>query len=189
MSRGPELAGRTVVVLGGSSGIGLETARRARSEGADVVLTGRNPEHLEQAALELGARSSAAFDAAEIERLERFFNELPTPIDHVMVTSGRPYYARLADIDFSRARRNADEELWLPLHISRCAVGKVRPGGTILLMGGTGGRRPAAGPLNRGVHRRDTGARPSARDRARAHPHQPDRARLRRHAAVGLGAW
>src|SRR4029077_5665343 len=100
MSRGPELAGQKVVVIGGSSGIGLETARRARSEGADVILTGRNPERLEQAAREVGARSSAAFDAADFERLERFFNELPAPIDHIMVTSGGPYYARLADIDF-----------------------------------------------------------------------------------------
>jgi Zn-dependent alcohol dehydrogenase len=39
----PELAGQTVVVIGGSAGIGLETARRARAEGAEVILTGRDP--------------------------------------------------------------------------------------------------------------------------------------------------
>ena len=38
--REPELAGQTVVVIGGSSGIGLETARRARTEAADVILAG-----------------------------------------------------------------------------------------------------------------------------------------------------
>ena len=48
-------AGQTVVVIGGSAGIGLETARRARAEGADVVLTGRDPERLERAAAELDA--------------------------------------------------------------------------------------------------------------------------------------
>src|SRR5215470_20038905 len=42
IQREPELLGQTVVVIGGSSGIGLETARRARAEGADVILTGRN---------------------------------------------------------------------------------------------------------------------------------------------------
>ena len=46
----PELLGQTVVVIGGSAGIGLETARRARAEGAGVILTGRNPEHLRHAA-------------------------------------------------------------------------------------------------------------------------------------------
>ena len=50
VSREPELAGQTVVLLGGSSGIGFETAKRARSEGADVILSGRNPERVEHAA-------------------------------------------------------------------------------------------------------------------------------------------
>lgn len=147
MSRGPELAGQTVVVIGGSSGIGLETARRARSEGANVVLAARNPERLERAARELGALSSTAFDATDFERLDRFLDELPTPIDHIMVSSGGPYYARLADIDFARARRNVDEVLWLPLQIARRAVGKVRPGGTLLFISGTGGRRAATSAL------------------------------------------
>jgi NAD(P)-dependent dehydrogenase (short-subunit alcohol dehydrogenase family) len=143
----PELLGQIVVVIGGSAGIGLETARRARAKGAKLILTGRNPERLEHAARDLGAQSSAAFDATDFERLERFVDELPTPIDHVMVTAGRPYYARLADIDFVQARRNVDAHFWLPLHIARRAVGKVRPGGTLLFIGGTGGRRPAAGAL------------------------------------------
>lgn len=147
VSREPALAGQTVVVIGGSSGIGLETARRARSEGANVVLTGRDPERLKDAARELGALSSAAFDATDFERLGRFFDELPTPIDHVLLTAGSPYYARLADIDFARARRNVDQEFWLRLHTARRAVGKVRAGGTLLFIGGTGGRRPGAGPL------------------------------------------
>jgi NAD(P)-dependent dehydrogenase (short-subunit alcohol dehydrogenase family) len=141
------LAGQTVVVIGGSSGIGLETARLARSEGAAVILVGRDPEHLERAARDVGAVSSAAFDATDFERLGRFFDELPGPVDHVMTSAGGPYYARLADIDFARARREADEHLWLPLHIARRAVGKVRGGGTLLFIGGTGGRRPSAAPL------------------------------------------
>jgi NADP-dependent 3-hydroxy acid dehydrogenase YdfG len=56
----PELLGQTVVILGGSAGIGLETARRARAEGADVILTGRDPERLAAAAHDVGARSTAA---------------------------------------------------------------------------------------------------------------------------------
>ena len=78
--RGSQLVGQTVVVIGGSAGIGLETARLARAEGAEVVLTGRNHERLQHAALELDALSSAAFDATDFDRLKRFFNELLTPI-------------------------------------------------------------------------------------------------------------
>jgi len=50
--RQPELLGQTVVVIGGSAGIGFETARRARGEGANVILTGRNADRLQRAATE-----------------------------------------------------------------------------------------------------------------------------------------
>jgi short-subunit dehydrogenase len=53
--REPELTGQTVVVIGGSAGIGLETAGRARAEDADVILTARNHDRLQRAAAELGA--------------------------------------------------------------------------------------------------------------------------------------
>jgi NAD(P)-dependent dehydrogenase (short-subunit alcohol dehydrogenase family) len=143
--RTPRLAGETVVVIGGSAGIGFETARTARAEGADVILTARNPERLEHAARELRALSSAAFDATDTERLEQFFQELATPIDHVLVTAGGPHYESLDEMDFSRARRFLDEHLMLPLRVARSATGKVRPGGTLLFVGGTGARRPAIG--------------------------------------------
>ena len=135
-----ELLGQTVVVIGGSAGIGLETARRARAEGADVILTGRSPERLERAAAELGAQRTLAFDATDFDRLERFFHELPTPIDHVLVTGPGPYYAPLADLDRERAHRDFDAHLWLAVAVAQHAVGRVRPGGTLLFMGGTGGR-------------------------------------------------
>jgi NAD(P)-dependent dehydrogenase (short-subunit alcohol dehydrogenase family) len=145
IQREPELLGQIVVVIGGSAGIGLETARRARAEGAEVILAGRNPDRLEHAARELGALSRAAFDAADAHRLAGFFQALPTPIDHVLVTAGRPYYTSLADMDFEQAHREVDEHLWLALHVAREAAGKVRPGGTLLFMSGTAARRPGVG--------------------------------------------
>jgi NAD(P)-dependent dehydrogenase (short-subunit alcohol dehydrogenase family) len=132
------------VVIGGSAGIGLETARRARAEGAEVILTARNPERLEQAAVEVGAHRTAAFDATDFDQLESFFSELP-PIDHVLVTGPGPYYAPLAEFDFEKARRDVESHLLLPIHVARDAANKVRPGGTLLFMGGTGGRRSAPG--------------------------------------------
>jgi NAD(P)-dependent dehydrogenase (short-subunit alcohol dehydrogenase family) len=139
------LAGQTVVVLGGSAGIGLETARAARAEGAEVVLAARNADRLRGAAQEVGARSSAAFDAADPEALERFFADLPTPVDHVMVTAGRPYYGPIADMDFAAARRSLDDHFWVAIHLARLATSAVRPGGTLVFMGGTGGRHTDVG--------------------------------------------
>jgi len=147
MEREPELLGQTVVVIGGSAGIGLETARRARAEGADVILAARNPERLEHAASELGALSTAAFDANDTAALEGFFEGLPGPIDHVLATGGGPYYAPLADMDFEEARRDLVKHPLLMLGVARYASPKVRPGGTLLFIGGTGGRKAAAGTL------------------------------------------
>ena len=144
-AREPELLGQTVVVIGGSAGIGLETARRARAEGADVILTGRDRARLEQAATEIGALSVAAFDATDFERLGTFFDELPTAIDHVLVTGPGPYYAPLAEFDVAAARRDVEAHLFLPMQVARAATRTVRPGGTLLFMGGTGGRSTAPG--------------------------------------------
>jgi len=143
--REPELLGQTVVVIGGSAGIGLETARRARAEGANVILTGRNPERLQRAASELAASASAAFDATDPASLDRFFRDLPPAIDHVLLTAGHPSYGRLLDMDLEQTRRTLDEYLVMAIQVARNAAVKMRPGGTLLLMGGTGGRRPSVG--------------------------------------------
>jgi NADP-dependent 3-hydroxy acid dehydrogenase YdfG len=102
--REPELLGQTVVVIGGSAGIRLETARRARAEGADVILTGRDLERLNRAPLDVDARSSAAFDANNAAALKQSFDGLPDRIDHVMVTAGGPTYGPLLEMDADQVR-------------------------------------------------------------------------------------
>jgi NAD(P)-dependent dehydrogenase (short-subunit alcohol dehydrogenase family) len=141
----PALAGQTLLVIGGSAGIGLETARLARAEGPDLILTARDPARLQEAGLGLGATSIAAFDATDFARLGRFFQELPGPVDHVLVTGPGPYYAPLAEFEVERARREVEAHLLLPIEVARNAREKVRAGGSLLFMGGTGGRRPAQG--------------------------------------------
>jgi NAD(P)-dependent dehydrogenase (short-subunit alcohol dehydrogenase family) len=143
--RKPELLDQTVVVIGGSSGIGLETARRARAEGASVILTGRNPERLQRAALELGAQRTATFDADEPDALHSFFRELPTAIDHVMVTAGAPHYGTALAMSPEEARHGLTDPLLLALEVARGAAPKMRPPGSLIFMGGTGARRPRAG--------------------------------------------
>ena len=140
----PALHGQTVLVIGGSAGMGLATARAARGEGADAIITARNPERLARAASEIGARS-AAFDATDPPALERFFAELPDPVDHILVTAGRPYYAPLAELELERAERSFDDHVWLAFRIAKLAQAKLRAGGTLTFIGGTGGRRPGIG--------------------------------------------
>ena len=87
------ILGQTLVVIGGSAGIGLETARRAGSEGANVILTARNAKRLTEAATAIGAQRTASFDANDTLALASFFEELEGPIDHLMVTAGGQHTA------------------------------------------------------------------------------------------------
>jgi NAD(P)-dependent dehydrogenase (short-subunit alcohol dehydrogenase family) len=137
----PALAGQTVVLIGGSAGIGLETAGRARAEGAEVVLTGRSPERLQNAAVEVDAHRTAAFDADDPAALERFFQDLPATIDHVLVTAGGPRYGPLLGMKRAEVLEALGHHVALDLEVARNAAPKMRPGGTLLFMGGTGGRR------------------------------------------------
>ncbi len=119
-----QLRGQTVLVIGGSAGIGLETARLARAEGADVIITARDADRLHRVGLELGA-SIAAFDATDFDRLGKFFGALASPVDHVLVAGGYD--------------GDADTQLLLPVNVARKAEGKVRAGGTVLFIGGAEG--------------------------------------------------
>ena len=181
----PELAGQTVVVIGGTSGIGLETARLARRAGADVIVTARDPDRLQRVGDELGART-AAFDATDFGRLGTFFDDLPTEVDHVLVTGPGPYYAPLSDFDLDAARRDVESHLLLPIQVARNAAGKVRAGRDPAVHGRH--RWPPHGGGIR-VHLGADGCAPrpdeGPRARARARPREPHRGRFRRHAVVG----
>ena len=153
-----ELLGQTVVVIGGSAGIGLETARRARAEGADVVLTGRNPERLHA-----GRRRArrAEHGGVRRHRLRRVSSgssqELPGPIDHVMVTAGGPVL-RAARRD--GLRRGAPRRRGAPL-----AAAPGRPSR----------RRQGAARRHAAVHRRHR--RPASGCRPRSSRRSPRRCR------------
>ena len=136
-----DLLGQTVVVIGGSSGMGLETARLARAHGAEVVLVARNADRLRAAAEQVGARHTEAFDLTDLARVEQFFADLPEPVDHIMVTGPGPYYSPLKDMDFAAASRDINERLLVTLAVARFGAAKMRPPGTLLFIGGTGGRR------------------------------------------------
>jgi NAD(P)-dependent dehydrogenase (short-subunit alcohol dehydrogenase family) len=140
-----QLAAQTLLVIGGSSGIGLATARRAHAEGAEVIITARDPERVQRVGLELDG-SIAAFDATDFHRLGTFFAALRAPIDHVLVTGPRHHDMSLADFDVEEARRELEAHLLLPLQVAREAAGKMRTGGTLIFVGCTDGRRAITGP-------------------------------------------
>jgi NAD(P)-dependent dehydrogenase (short-subunit alcohol dehydrogenase family) len=140
-----ELDGQTVLVIGGSAGIGLATARRALAEGARVIVTARNAQRLAEAATAVGALKTAAFDASDPDELKRFFEELEGPVDHVMVTAGAPVYGPVLQMSHTEALEAISAHALLAVDVARYARDRIRPGGTILLMGGTGARSVSSG--------------------------------------------
>jgi NAD(P)-dependent dehydrogenase (short-subunit alcohol dehydrogenase family) len=144
-SQPQDLLGQTAIVIGGSAGIGLETARLARAHGADVVLAARDPDRLRDAADQVDASRTAAFDVTDLARLERFFEDLPGPIDHIMVTGPGPYYSSLADMDLEAARRDVGDRIVTTLAVARYGAARMRSPGTLLFIGGTGGRQAGVG--------------------------------------------
>jgi NAD(P)-dependent dehydrogenase (short-subunit alcohol dehydrogenase family) len=144
MSNG-QLTGQTVVVLGGSSGIGLETARLAHQQGAEVILTGRDPERLDRAADDVGVCSASAFDVHDEHALKSFFDGLGAPVDHVVVTAGAPHYIPLLEMSRAQTLEAVGASVATYLSVARCAAPKMSPGGSLTFLGGTGGRRIGAG--------------------------------------------
>ena len=137
------LSGSTVVVIGGTSGIGLATARQARAADAKVIVTGRDQGRLDAARDELGA-TTATLDLGDPAGLSRFFAGLPAPVDHVLLSGGGPSYAPIAEMDFAQARDQLDH-LVVALHVARECATRVRPGGSLTLITGTGARRAGHG--------------------------------------------
>jgi NAD(P)-dependent dehydrogenase (short-subunit alcohol dehydrogenase family) len=140
-----ELLEQTVVIIGGSAGIGLETARQARAAGAEIILTARNAGPLSVAANELGAQRTAVFDADDSAALQSFFSGLPNEIDHVMVTAGSPHYGRLMKMSPEEARRGLTADLLRSIDVARYCVARIRAAGSLIFMSGTGARRPQLG--------------------------------------------
>jgi len=139
------LEGQVVVVLGGSSGIGLSTAQQARAAGARVILAGRNQERLDKAVADVGAERGVALDLADPAQVEQLFAGLPDRLDHILVSGSGPFYAPIAEMDLDEVQRNIDEHLVGSLRIARLCIGRVRAGGSLTFISGTGARRPGVG--------------------------------------------
>jgi NAD(P)-dependent dehydrogenase (short-subunit alcohol dehydrogenase family) len=139
------LKNTTVVVLGGSSGIGLATAKAAQAEGAQVIITGRSQERLRTAQAELAGNARAvALDVADEPGTRSFFQEL-THLDHVFITAGTLMKDSHLAPDSAALRPAMDTRFLGALYAAKYGAPKIRNGGSITFMSGTAARRPLEG--------------------------------------------
>lgn len=139
------LAHKTVVVLGGTSGIGLATAKGAQAEGARVIVTGRSRERLAAAQAELGDGARAVvLDVADEAGTRALFQEIDR-VDHIFITAGSVALdARLAP-DSALLRPAMDVRFWGAFNAAKYGAAKMNEGGSITFMSGTAARRPLRG--------------------------------------------
>ncbi len=136
-----------VVVIGGSSGLGLATARLARQEGADVTIAGRSPEKLAQAQRELGEARTVVADIADEAAIAQVFEGL-SRVDHVLISAGTIRNGALVDNDLETLRQIVDERLWGVTYTVRHAAPRMQQGSILFTSGGLSSRpRPGTAML------------------------------------------
>jgi len=132
------LAGKKVIVVGGSSGIGLSTAEMATHEGAEVIISSRNADRLKAAAANLGATAIAA-DVTSDESVEGLFRACG-PVDHVVVTAAQLKTGPFKTVAMEDVRATMEGKFWGAWRVARAA--EIRPGGSLTLVSGYLSIRP-----------------------------------------------
>jgi len=132
------LAGKKVVVVGGSSGIGLSTAELAKREGAEVIIASRNAERLNAVAATLGATAIAA-DVTSDKSVEDLFRACGV-VDHVVATAAQLKTGPFKTVAMEDVRGTMESKFWGAWRVARSA--QIRPGGSLTLVSGFLSIRP-----------------------------------------------
>jgi NAD(P)-dependent dehydrogenase (short-subunit alcohol dehydrogenase family) len=135
-----------VVIVGGSSGIGLAVAEEAAAQGAEVVVVSSNAERVRGAVRAIGGEARGeAVDVSDEKAIESFFTNFGA-FDHLVFTAGDSLQLhQLADTDLKQARRTFELRYWSALATVKYGSPQIRKGGSIVLTTGVAGRRPHSG--------------------------------------------
>jgi NAD(P)-dependent dehydrogenase (short-subunit alcohol dehydrogenase family) len=145
MRRENGLQDKRVVVLGGSSGIGLAVAEQAASEGAEVVIASSNAERVQKAVESIGGAQGQAVDVSDERAIATFFSKLGA-FDHLVFTAGDSLHLHeLAATDLQQARRAFELRHWAALAAVKYGSPHIRKEGSIVLTTGIAGQRPQKG--------------------------------------------
>lgn len=139
------LDGKRIVVLGGSSGIGLAIAQAAAREGAAVVIASSQQAKVDAALGQLPGAQGHAVDVSEAASVQTLFGRIGA-FDHLAYTAGETLaLGSLADIDPAAAQRFFTVRYWGAFFAAKYGAPSIRPGGSIVFTSGTAGRRPRSG--------------------------------------------
>jgi len=139
------LENATVIVVGGTSGIGLEVARAAAAAGARVAAVGRSEDRARAAGRALGSGVTVrTMDMGDEDAVRSLFGAFEL-IDHVVVTAGRIGFGKILETDVSTVRSAFEERFWGAYHIVKHAAPRMPPTGSITLFSGNLAVKPLPG--------------------------------------------
>ncbi|WP_425053408.1 SDR family oxidoreductase [Psychromarinibacter sp. S121] len=140
------LEGKTVLVIGGSSGIGFGTAKAAQDAGAEVTIASRTAEKVSSAARKLGAEG-VTLDTGDAAGLEALF--AARSFDHVFCSAASTKVAAVRELPLEDAYGSVDSKFWGAYRVARAA--NIREGGSLTLVSGFLSVRPKAGAAIQGA--------------------------------------
>ncbi len=143
---GAAFPSQRVVVIGGSSGIGLAVAQQVVALGGNVVIASSNAQRIQQAVASLGARAEGrTLDLADEQAIQTFFQNTGS-FDHLIFTAGDALQLNeLAAADLQKARQAFELRYWAALAAVKYGSSYIRTGGSIVLTTGIAGLRPRKG--------------------------------------------
>jgi NAD(P)-dependent dehydrogenase (short-subunit alcohol dehydrogenase family) len=146
MSRENGFENKRVVIVGGSSGIGLAVAEKAASEGAKVVIISSKAERVQEAILSIGGDAGGqVVDVLDEGAVQSFFTKLGA-FDHLVFTAGDSLHLQeLGVMDLKQARRAFELRYWSALAAVKYGSPQIRKGGSVVLTTGIAGRHPQSG--------------------------------------------
>jgi NAD(P)-dependent dehydrogenase (short-subunit alcohol dehydrogenase family) len=139
------LRGTQVVIVGGSSGMGLATAKLVTEQGANVTIASRSSTKLRQAVGQIGDARAIVADLANESDVQKIFSDLDR-VDHVFVAGGRMLTGKVMETDLDTFRSDVSQRFWGPLYVVRSAVPKM-PDGSITFLSGQYASTPAIGAV------------------------------------------
>ena len=134
-----------IVIIGGSSGMGLATAKAAAVEGAAVVIAGRSEERLKQAKTQIPGKVEILIVNTVDEQSVKAFFETVGEFHHLTTPGSEAVLGRFLDLDTRAARAAFDSKFWGQYHAAKYGAPKMRPGGSITFFSGIWSQKPIMG--------------------------------------------
>lgn len=140
-----KLEGQRVVIIGGSSGIGLATAKAAHQEGASVIIASRSAEKLSRAKTKIGERvETYTVDANNEQSLQEMFQKIGET-HHLFITAQQAATGEIAETNFETLRQTLDSKIWGAFNAVKYAAPQMPRSGSITFISGLLGWRPGRG--------------------------------------------